>query len=239
MKLTRYRGLLLVALWQTAPAPVSVDSTGRIQGVLGFGQGTYEDVAVNCDGDVTRTDPVPYRGGGAQLDVWVNPELRISTFGGAFRADSASLTSSSTGPLWSGSYGGFVFAAEGDRQGIGLGIVRLPTGEMAPAFYGRAGRADSVHFRWEYWGPAPPLGTAGTARFGVGSNQGRIRGVRVFAGGAFCHVLCDGNSEFAAFADVAFPLGRFLDLEVRGLWGPGINSPNTGLAVGGRVHIDP
>ena len=59
MSIQRYRGLLAVILWQTVPSPVAFDSTGRIQGALGFGGGQYEQVRVSCDGEDLGSSGTP------------------------------------------------------------------------------------------------------------------------------------------------------------------------------------
>lgn len=229
MRLRRYRGLLLVALWQTAPAPVSVDSAGRIQGVLGFGRGTYEDVAVNCDGDVTRREEIPFTGMGGRLDAWPTRDLRLTVAGGGV---------SSEDPDWTGPYAGVQAAAERQAFGVGAGFVRLPADELHPTLYLRLGDRDGVHFRFDSFDPSPPLATVGSTRFGLGLGGGHLRRISVFGGVAICQANCDTDSQGAVFAEVSLPVHRAFDLQLAGLYGSGDRVRRDGLSVAGRVHLD-
>ncbi len=206
---------------------MAVDSTGRVQGVLGFGAGQYERVSVNCNGDETGTSSVPFRGGGAQVDVWPNRKIRLTGFGGGIEADSSE---------WNGAYLGAVAALEFQHLGVGLGAMGSPD-EAWPSLYLRAGNRDRVHLRFDAGAPSPPLNTGGAARLGVGYHLGHVRGLGGFGGLALCHARCDGNSNPAFFAEVRLPVGSRFDLELRGLAGSGKDFDNTGIAIAGRMHF--
>jgi hypothetical protein len=227
MSLRRYRGLLVIVLWQ-APNPVAVDSTGRIQGILGFGGGQYENVRTSCEGDVLGASPVKFQGAGAQVDAWPTRSVRTSWFAGAISSDSAE---------WDGAYYGGLVALELQHFGIGLGAVGTPSEDDWPAAYLRAGNRDEVHFRFELAPPNPPLGAAGVARLGVGYHLGHLRGLGVYGGTAFCHARCDGGSKTGLFGELQYPIGSRFDLGVRALAGPGEEFANVGVSVTGRLHF--
>ncbi len=229
MSITRYRGLLVVVLWQTVPNPVAVDSTGRIQGVLGFGAGEYEVVRTDCNsGEQLDTGKSKFEGGGVQIDAWPSRNFRVTGFGGSIRSDSA---------RFDGPYYGALVALELQDIGAGLGGALGPEDRGMPAIYIRVGNRDALHARFDMAPPNPPFGASGAARGGLGYHLGHLRGLGGFGGLAFCHAPCDGNSRAALFAEVRIPIGSTFDLELRGLGGKGQDHSNTGLAVAGRLHL--
>lgn len=227
MSVMRFRGLLVIALWQAAPSPVAFDSAGRIQGVLGFGTGQYERVRLSCEGEELGTAPVGFGGGGAQLDVWPSRDVRLTGFGGTIDADSAE---------WNGAYYGALAALELQRVGVGVGAVQTPE-DTWPSLYVRAGNRDRLHVQVDFAAPSAPLNISGAARVGVGYHLGHLRGLGGLGGLAVCHARCDGNSNPALFADLRVPVVSILDLELRALAGGGRDHPNTGIAVAGRLHF--
>lgn len=230
MSITRYRGLMVLVLWQTVPNPVAVDSTGRIQGVLGFGSGQYEKVRTDCNsGDVVNTSPNKFRGGGVQIDAWPTRSWRVTGFGGSINADSSEFD---------GPYVGGLVALELQRIGVGIGAGGvLEEGGGLPAAYLRLGNRDGLHARFDMAAASPPYGMNGNARIGVGYHLGHLRGLGGYGGLAVCTAKCQEEGKPALFADLRIPVGSMLDVELRALGGGGHEFSNTGIAVGGRLHF--
>lgn len=68
---------------------------------------------------------------------------------------------------------------------------------------------------------------------GLGYNQGRRAGLAAYGGLASCH-FCDEAGNTAVFGEVAVPVRKGFDIELRGLAGPGEESAIWGAGVGGR-----
>lgn len=232
MSILKYRGLMVLVLWQTVPLPLKVDSTGHVQLSLGVGAGQWEEVQTDCEGNVTSTRPHQFTGGGAQIDAWPTHGVRLTGFGGAIRSDTAGWN------RWNGAYYGGLAALELQHFGVGGGGVVTPLADHWPLVYLRLGNRDVLHFRTEALPPSPPLAGTGTFRMGLGYGLGHLRRVGGQAGVAFCQAACDDDTNTASvYGELHVPWGSRFDLELRGLLGPGQKDPNTGIAIGGRIHL--
>src|SRR6266511_232944 len=120
---TLLRGLLLLLLYQVAPIPARQDSLGRYRVAAGVGGGQWENAEFSCEGDLLSTTPVRYRSGGAQIDAWPDPHLRLTGFGGTTAhtlGATAASDSAYANPYiesYDGAFGGAQVAYEGQRFG--------------------------------------------------------------------------------------------------------------------------
>lgn len=208
MRLGIAAGPLLLLVIQAAPIETHRDSTGRLRLSAGYGGGQFESRTYSCQGDLTSATPVPYRTMGFQLDGWAGSRSRYTVFGGQL------LTNDTR---YHGAFGGAAFAWDARRFGVGAGLTGLAgnDGFLGPTLYLRAGDIDRFHVRADLLYPEPTFGTTGLARLGIGFNQGHLAGVRAF-GGLGISPYADGHRSGNAFGEVAIPLNRNLDLEVRG-----------------------
>lgn len=213
MRLTRYRGLLVVAAWQLAPVTVQQDATGKVQVVMGYGAGRYEEVITSCEGDVLEEAKIPFGGGGIAVDYLPSEQVRLTGYGGAVSNDPPA----SFDP-WDGAYFGTQMALEGRVLGIGGGPTRWPDGEVLPNAYFRLGTREEMHLRIDVLSPSPPLGATGSMRLGFGYNDGIRRAFRVFGGLAPCTAACVQSSG-GVFLEVGMPLTSTLDLEAGAMMG--------------------
>jgi hypothetical protein len=209
------------------PAPVTQDSLGRYRLTGGYGAGQWENAAFSCEGTLLSTTPVRYRSGGAHIDAWVEPNVRLSAFGGATTHSLGAtepVDSSNSTPFienYDGAFGGVQVAYEGQRFGAGLGLTRVsgPDGFIAPAPYLRIGNMDRAHFRFDALSPNPAFPTTGWGRMGVGFNKGHLRGRSGFVGIALGPT--DYESRIALAGELGFPIGGGLSGQVQGLAGGG------------------
>lgn len=174
MRIRRFRGLLVLALWQ---APIGTDQEGRTRIGFGFGAGQLEYEALNC-GEPAAYSTTKYGHIGAEVEHFASRRTRVHASAGLQRADS----SSSAGP-----FAAFMLSFEGRHFGIGGGAalvpavtteahdgdgqtVKLPTTLPVPSLYIRAGNHDKVHVRAEVFSPSVNS-TAEAFRVVVGYNR--------------------------------------------------------------------
>lgn len=230
MRMMRYRGLLVIVLWQTVPVSPVRDEAGRTRLAFGYANGQYEDVTLDCAGNVLQSSLVRVRSGGVAIDRWVSDRIRVAAYGGVIAGDQED---------WNGGYGGLLVAREGKNFGIGGGISSLPIeGEnrTLPSLYIRAGELDRVHFRADLLPAEPNLGASGLARAGIGFNEGLGRGASGIIGLAVCY-FCLEEANGGAFALGAVPLTRRFDLTGQLLYGPGQEKTSWNLGFGGRINF--
>jgi len=230
MRLGLAAGPLLLLAWQVAPIQTHRDSTGRLRLSAGYGGGQFERRTYSCQGDLTSATPVPYRTMGFQLDGWAGSRSRYTVFGGQL------LTNDTR---YHGAFGGAAFAWDARRFGLGAGLTGLAgnDGFVGPSVYLRAGDIDRFHIRADLLYPEPTFGTTGLIRLGVGFNQGRLTGVRGFAG-LGVSPYADGHHSGGGFAELAVPLNRSLGLEVRGAVRSKEVYANWGVSAGLRFTFD-
>src|SRR6185295_6432395 len=133
-------GPLLLLLYQVVPVSAGPDSTDRFRLSVGAGGGRLENAVFSCNGDLVSATKVPWSSGGAQLDAWATPHLRVSAFGGNFHPtpmpDSGVYVRD-----YSGAFGGGLVAYEGRMVALGGGIHRVSGADAftAPTGYLRIG----------------------------------------------------------------------------------------------------
>ncbi|HEY3279631.1 MAG TPA: hypothetical protein VGJ83_03890 [Gemmatimonadales bacterium] len=221
------------------PAPVTQDSLGRYRLSGGYGGGQWENAAFSCEGTLLSSTPVRYRSGGGQIDAWVEPNWRVTAFGGGTTHTvgvTEAIDSASSTPYiesYDGAFGGVQVAYEGQRFGAGLGLTRVSgsDGFLAPAPYLRIGNMDKAHFRFDALSPNPAFPTTGWGRIGVGYNKGHLRGTGGFVG--FALGPTDYESKLALAGELGFPIGGSLSGQVQALGGVGnrVNQWNAGFGL--------
>jgi hypothetical protein len=253
MRLLRYRGLMVLVIWQAAPIGTVTDETGRSRIAVGYGAGQFENVRLDCEGNPIGGESVPASSAGVQFDTWLEQQVLLSA--------SLSHVAAGRGDLRFGGLAGSALVSwEGRRVGLGTGVALVPivsrgapfddgwypdweyesTRRTFPTAYVRIGEADGVHFRADFLAPSPALPMLGELRAGFGFGHGRSRRVGGFAGLAATHFATMSQTQTtngSAFAEVSWPVGRSLDLEAGVLLGPGSYEPNLGARIGGRVHL--
>lgn len=233
MRLSLFRGPLLLLLWQTAPVSVQRDSAGRVQVALGFGGGQFENRSLSCEGEVLSSAPAPFTVAGAQVDAWLADNARLSGFGGALT--SAGRTEA---------FGGVQVALEGRGAGIGIGVAAMPWSAIDPDYsslypsgYLRFGSRERAHFRLDLVHPTPTPGATGDVlRVGVGFNQGLLHTARWFVGynaGPFS----DESHVGGLFGEAEFPVSPRLDLGVGASWRPSESSTDASARALVRYHL--
>jgi hypothetical protein len=252
----RYRGLLVLILWQAMPVGTYTDDAGRTRIGFGFGAAQFENVTFDCAGNPTSVERGRARAGGVQLETFVAPQWRLSASAGA--VDDSYPTGRDPALT---AVGSAMVVHEGPRLALGGGVAVLPrrgyrpygewgweymepanasTHLVLPAAHLRLG-AERLHFRADMLAPAPALGALGELRAGVGFGAGQTqRGVRGFGGVALCHFCFNdatGSSNASAFLELGIPLQRSFDIDVGALVGPGRENANLGLTLGGRMYL--
>jgi hypothetical protein len=235
-----YHGPLLLLVYQAVPAPVTQDSLGRYRLSGGYGGGQWENAAFSCEGTLLSTTPVRYSSGGGQIDAWVEPNLRLSAFGGSqthSQGATEAIDSANLSPYierYDGPFGGAQVAYEGQRFGLGVGLTRVSGRDafFAPAPYLRIGNMDKAHFRFDALSPNPAFPTTGWGRIGVGYNKGHLRGTNGFVGFALGPTVYESKPALAG--ELGFPIGGGgLSGQVQGLGGVGnrVNQWNLGFGL--------
>jgi len=226
---------LLLLLYQTVPARVEPDSLGRYSLTLGYGGGQWEHESFDCEGNLVDAVRVPYRSGGAQLDAWLSPHLRVTAFGGTFRPmprpDSGAYAND-----YYGGFGGAQLAYEGRHFGIGIGPAHVSgyDGFTGPASYLRIGNLDGVYFLSEALQPTPAFSSTGIGRAGVGFHQGHVRRVGGFVGIALPPPY---NGKAMLTGSLRYPAVRHLTLQLDAVVGWGERYGQGGAAVGARYDV--
>ena len=177
---------------------------------------------------------------GIQVDLWPSSAMRISVASG--RADQEDRWTVE-GP---GTYRGGLVAWEGPLLGLGGGAASGPdhAGYDGLSAYARYGSRDGPQLRAELRTPTATPGVTGWARAGFAYNQrGRRDDIAVFLGVGAVEAEPDTSRRAepgsesaratrpALFLDVAFPLGRKLDVFGRGHLGKQARGGALGLAL--------
>jgi hypothetical protein len=222
----RYRGMLVLVLWQAPIQPV-VRPNGSIG--LMIGGGTDEHAELSCDGDLIQADRVPHRVVAVQADYSVNETARIDAVVGRMSSD------------WGSHDGAFVTAqVRMDWRVIGLGggIAVSPAFEEDsstsstawPSVYLRVGSSSAWHLRVDAF-PPTAFAAQQIARVGLGFNAVQRDEPAFFVGLAGV-----GSNEAATgiAADVSVPVANRFALQAQGYYGYGKEYNVNGIAIGGR-----
>jgi hypothetical protein len=219
----RYRGMLVIVLWQ-APVP-TIGPDGSVG--LFFGSGLDEIVGVSCD---SRNRGIAYRSAAAEFDYNLTPELRLE----------ATLQRYTSNDAANSTAGGLQLRGDWHWAGVGAGVAIIPllddimdlTGP-APSVYLRLGPAERLHARADMW-PARAFGTQQVVRLGAGWNATRRDRVSAFVGAAT--IGSNGDGEGVA-AELTLPVHERLALRMIGHTGNGREHPISGLMVGARFLL--
>lgn len=226
----RYRGLLVLVVWQVPVQPVI-----RPNGSLGLmiGAGTDEHAELSCDGSLIRSDRVAYRVAAVEADYSLSPQVRVDAAGGFMTSD------------WDSHEGAFgTVRLRGDWKsfGVGAGIALAPAFEEHaedpsraawPSLYLRGGSAETVHVRLEAF-PPTVFSPQHIGRIGIGYNAVRRDRASGFIGlaGVGSHEGGTGVS-----AEFSVPVADRLALRFMGHYADGEEHPIAGFAAGGRVML--
>ena len=223
---TRYRGMLVLVLWQVPIQPV-VHPNGSL-GIM-IGAGSDEHAELNCDGDLVRSDRVNHRVAAVEADYNVSPKVRVDAAAGLMMSDWGSHD---------GAFGTVVIRGDWNRIGVGAGMSLSPDfaeyesgGTTAwPSAYLRAGSATGVHLRADVF-PPTAFAAQQIARLGVGYNA-----VQRDQGSGFIGVAGVGSNEGATgvVGELTLPMSGRVALRFEGYYGSGQEHSVNGFALGLR-----
>lgn len=240
-RLMRYRGLMVIVLWQAVP--IGTDEYGRTRFGFGFGAGQLEYASLACDGSVISADAAPYQTVAAEVEHWIVPgKLRFHGAGGYQFADSAS----SRGP-----FGGVLISFDSRKFGIGAGLAQIhspgwfsspdagryvPGFEHVPTGYLRIGNRDRVHFRTDLF----PVGVntpAEAIRFVLGYNQFDARKTSGYGGLALIAASFDEPGTMGVVAEFFKPVSSNVAIGAHAFASPGYRHMQTGLSAQARITL--
>ncbi|CAN5874811.1 hypothetical protein BH23GEM9_BH23GEM9_07760 [soil metagenome] len=223
----RYRGMLVIALWQVPVGPTA-GPDGSISLLFGGG---YDEVVpfLSCDPGAVRR--VAYRTAATEFDYNVSREVRVEVAAAAFTSDSQDGM-----PL----FAGVRVRSDWSKFGVGAGVVTIPLLHpefdihgLGPSAYLRLGPAEGVHGRADLW-PVAALGSQHVLRAGVGWNATARHRPSGFLGVAM--VGTDGDAQGVA-GELTIPVHERAALRIVGHMGKGTENTVAGLAVGGRFLL--
>jgi hypothetical protein len=226
----RYRGMMVLVLWQAVPVGPATDEAGRTVIGFGFGGGrlSWEHLVPGCDGTETRYTST-YSILGADLEHRVGERTRLHGSVGHVE-----------GPQYTDFIGAGLVAVEGAGAGAGLGaaVVPRPSGtRLLPAAYLRIGAREAVHFRADFAVPAADAGGTGLGRLGVGLPLGTTAGAQGFAGVALCHFCSDGSGAAGGFGEVRAPVAGRVGFRLSTLLAPGEHALHYHFGLGLSVDV--
>lgn len=224
----RYRGLLVLVLWQVPVQPVI-----RPNGSLGFmiAGGSGEQAQLSCDGSVISSDRVGYRAAALEADYDLSPTVRVEAGAGVAGSDYGSHR---------GGFGGLRLRADWRGFGLGGGFAVAPgtddydaDSSIWPSVYLRVGGAQGAHFRADVF-PTSALAAQHVVRIGAGVNavdRSRVSGFVGLAGIG----LGEGASGVAG--ELTVPMSSGFALRAEGHYAAGEERDVYGMAVGGRFLL--
>lgn len=239
-RMTRFRGLMVLVLWQAAP--VGVDENGGTRIGFGIGGGTLEYSVVSCDGSTVESRGVGYKHAAAEVEHWVTPnKVRFHASGGYQWSDSISAN---------GPFGTFALGYEGRKFGIGAGVAFLPSSDayfdpaipgdlsqaqILPSVSVRGGNRDGVHVRLELLPPAAHTPTE-VFRAVIGFNRfSMTRTSGAFGLGVVGAIDEEGST--GVVGELFHPVSPSVLLGGRAYLSPGRENPQTGLTAGVKVQF--
>ena len=225
----RYRGLMVVVLWQAPVGPV-VSPDGSVAFL--FGAGSDEIADISCEGELLDARRVRYRVVGVEADHSLDDRFRINATAGLLEADLDGYG----GPFAAGQ-----LRLDFKYVGFGGGVYSTPhLGEDAgdrqilPSVYFRAGSAEKVHVRADVLPPST-LGTQQVARLGLGLNATRRDRASGFLG--FADIGNDQGVAGVAF-DLDIPFSQRAGFTLRSHFGNGSRDQLVGATAGARFFFD-
>ena len=233
----RYRGMLVLVLWQVPVQPV-VRPNGSI-GIL-IGGGSDEHAELSCNGELLDSTPVKHRVAALEADYDLSPITRVEAVAGLMRSDRDSHD---------GAFGTVLVRADWKHFGVGAGVAVSPafdehlpySGEVAddratmalPSAYLRGGTADGLHVRADLF-PPTAFAAQQIARIGIGFNA-----VDRHRAAGFVGLAGVGSNEGATgiAADVTIPLADRFGVRMQGYYAEGYAHSVAGFAAGGRLLL--
>jgi hypothetical protein len=244
---SRYRGMLVIVLWQ-APVGPYPGPNGGISLLFGGGLDQYV-TEFGCDGP-TETASQKYRVAALEFDHDLGPTVRVEAVAGGISWEPQ------VQPVWwtagnsSGAFGHVHLRWDGRKWGIGGGLLVLPdmnhdtdavpagqsSGYTAtPSAYLRFGNAERLHGRLDVT-PPNVLGSQVPARAGLAWNATRRDHAAWFVGfaalGSSPELLGEG---FAA--EATLPVWGRTSVRILTHYGRGHDKTMSGVAVGGRFAL--
>lgn len=224
----RYRGMLVLVLWQAPVQPVV-----RPDGSLGImiGGGSDEHAELNCSGDLVRSDRVRHRVAALEADYDVSRLVHVDAAAGLMSSDHASHD---------GAFGTVRLRADWKYVGVGAGAAVGPAFDefdggstVWPSVYLRGGSADGFHARAEAF-PPTAFAAQQIARIGLGYNavlRDRPSGFIGLAG--------VGSNEGATgvAGELTIPVASRFAVRMEGYYAGGHAHPVAGFAAGGRLLV--
>ena len=242
--LMRYRGLMVIVLFQAVP--IGTDEYGRTRLGFGLGGGQLEYVSIGCDGSVIDADRAGYKNAAAEVEHWVVPgKLRMHASAGYQWSDS--LTSN-------GAFGSMLLSYEHQKFGVGGGMSAFPASpwyfpspdeyrprsegrlDFFPAAYLRLGDRDKVHFRMDVF-PSGINTPAEFIRMGLGFNQFNARRASGYFGIAAVAPALDETGGTAVFGEYFRPVSPNVAVGGHGFVSAGKEHPQVGLSTQLRVTL--
>jgi hypothetical protein len=246
---TRYRGLLVIVLWQ-APVGPYAGPDGSVGMMFGGGLDQYV-TEFGCGGP-TATATQKYRVAALEFDHDLGTTVRLEAVAGGIAWEPQSQSAWRTAHKSSGGFGHVHLRKDWPKWGLGAGILVLPnmnhdidagnidpaSGHTArPSGYLRVGSAERLHARLDL---APPNATGSQvpARAGVAWNATRRDRPAWFVGfaalGSSPELLGDG-----AAAEATLPVTGRASVRLLAHYGSGFDKAMSGVAVGGRFSLGP
>lgn len=222
----RYRGMLVLVLWQVPVQPVI-----RPNGSLGLmiGGGTDEMAEFSCEGDLISSERVEHRMAAVEADYSLNSRARVDAVAGYMQSDL---------PSHDGGFGAWQLRLDWQSIGVGGGVAITPSFEEYdggttawPSAYVRAGSADEVHLRADMF-PVSALSSHQVARLGVGYNAVERDRPSGFVGVA---ALGGDDPSTGVAGELTLPLQDRFALRLQGHYSGGHEHPVMAFAVGGRL----
>lgn len=233
-----------VCLFVLQNAPVTIESGpgGGFRLGVGGAIGSYEERAVNCEGDVISRERRRFRTLGAEASGRIAPTIRVT--GHAGHMWTSSDAPSTLAPPFEGFFGGIMGGLDESKLAMGIGISTAPgavdtvtnqlSNRILPMGFVRIGELDRLHFRVELGGPPVPGAAPELGRAGLGFRLGDRRrvGFRLDLG-VSDFPLGTGENHLLLDALVRLPLGQEFDLGLLGT----VREPSGGnLAVYGQIR---
>ena len=242
--LMRYRGLLVIVLYQAVP--VGSDEYGRTRLGFGIGGGQLEYANIGCDGSVIDAEAVGFKNAAAEVEHWFVPgKARVHVSGGYQWSDS--LTSR-------GPFGSVLLSYEHQKFGVGGGMSAVPASvwffptpdqyelrssnrvDVFPTAYLRLGDRDKVHFRMDVF----PVGIntpSEVVRMGAGFNQFDARRASGYFGIAAVAASFEESGSTAIFGEYFRPISPTVAIGGHGFLSAGKEHPQVGLSTQLRVTL--
>lgn len=228
----RYRGMLVLVLWQV-PAPVGRDpETGLFRFAFGVGGGTYEIDTFNCDGSLADARSGEHREVGVTLEKQLTKRTQIEFAAGVSQDDGTEVHFSERGSF---PYFGARPSIEGGKIGIGAGAL-FAREEVAPTGFLRIGNRDRLHLLLDFAPLDAPIGTTGLGQIGLGYNNGALSGAGGTAGVVLCY-FCIWDDGTGIFAKGHVPVTDRIDITAGLVHVSGHVSSHSGVTIGARTRL--